>query len=458
MDLKGKKVTVIGLGNSGRAAATLLADRGAAVWVTDAHDTPEIRAHAAALAGRGISVETGGHTKAFIEGSVLVVASPGVEDTSPAVRWADEARIPIISELELGYRFCKGTIIAITGTNGKSTVTTLVGEILKDGGKDTVVCGNIGNALSGEIPRITKDTYVVVEVSSFQLERTTSFKPHIAVILNITDDHLDRYAAFADYFAEKLKVFSRQDAADILILNADARNLQALAGRAASKVLWYSRLRKVEGAYVRGGMIVTNLEGRETELLPADAMALKGLHNLENVAVCGLIGLLCGVARDSIRATVARFTGLRHRFETVAVIDGVEYIDDSKGTTVDSTRRALESCTKPVVLIAGGKDKRSDYGAIRDLVAAKVRHLVLIGEARERIGSALAGAAETHTAATMADAVARARDLASGGAIVLLSPMCSSFDMFKDYKHRGDVFRDAVMALRQASGKEGGRS
>ena len=219
MDLKGKKVTVIGLGNSGLNAALLLHGAGAIVRATDSGASDAVKKAAIGLSGKGIQVETGGHTREFVEGSELVVVSPGVEDTSQAIKWAAKSGIPIIGELELGYRFCKGKTIAITGTNGKSTVTTLIGEILKAGGKDTVVCGNIGNSLSGEIARIKDDTWVVIEVSSFQLERIERFKPMIAVILNITDDHMDRYRAFDDYHREKLKIFANQDRNDFLILN-----------------------------------------------------------------------------------------------------------------------------------------------------------------------------------------------------------------------------------------------
>ena len=436
------------MGNSGLNAAVLLKDMGADVRVTEGADSDGVRNNAKKLAQKNIPYETGAHTRDFIAGSSLIVTSPGVEDSSPAIKWANELNVPVISEMELGYRYCKGRIIAITGTNGKSTVTTLIGELLKEAGLDTVVCGNIGNSLCGEIGRIKNETWVVLEVSSFQLEKIKDFKPHIAVILNITDDHLDRYSKFSDYFKEKLKVFEKQDRRDFLILNRDAKELGGLEAKAGSKVLYYSRLSKTNGAYLKANELFCDHEGRETAICAVKDIKLKGLHNVENVLVSSLAAMIVGVKPSSIKNTVRAFKGLSHRFETVDFIDGVEYVDDSKGTTVDSTYRALESCDKPVILIAGGKDKKSNYTVIRDLVKSKVKYLILIGEAGHRIKESLGNIVETHEAATMKDAVALAGRLAEPDYMVLLSPMCSSFDMFKDYKERGEVFKKCVAAMR----------
>ncbi|MDD5174204.1 MAG: UDP-N-acetylmuramoyl-L-alanine--D-glutamate ligase [Candidatus Omnitrophica bacterium] len=446
--MKNKRVTVIGLGNSGLNAALLLKDVGAIAGVTEKGDNERLRKNAAILEGKGIAYELGRHTKDFIKDSDLVIVSPGVEDSSPAVRWADELNLPIISEMELGYRFCKGKIIAVTGTNGKSTVTTLIGKILEDGNKDTVVCGNIGNSLCGEIGRINKDTWVVMEVSSFQLERVSDFKPAIAVILNITDDHMDRYDKFDRYFNEKLRVFKNQDERDVLILNRDAKELDGLQVRAKSGVLYYSRLSRANGSFLRGERIVCAAGPKEEEICAVEDIKLRGLHNIENVIVSVLAGTLAGVKPVSMKETIRNFTGLNHRFQTVSIIDGVEYIDDSKGTTVDSTLRALESCSRPVILIAGGKDKNSDYSIVRDIVKNRVKCLVLIGEAKNRIRGILGGVVETREAATMQEAVELSRAMAKADDLVLLSPMCSSFDMFKDYKERGDMFKRAVLGLR----------
>ncbi|MDP3790596.1 MAG: UDP-N-acetylmuramoyl-L-alanine--D-glutamate ligase [Candidatus Omnitrophota bacterium] len=446
--MKNMKVTVIGLGNSGLNAALLLKDLGAEVRVTEAADNDGVRSSFNRLERKDVPCEIGGHTKGFMEGSSLVVVSPGVEDSSSAIKWANELKIPIISEMELGYRYCKGKIIAITGTNGKSTVTTLIGEILKDGGLHTVVCGNIGNSLCGEIARVKNETWVVLEVSSFQLERIEDFRPRIAIILNITDDHLDRYSKFSDYFNEKLKIFSNQNEKDVLILNHDAKELEGLESKARSKVLYYSRISSVNGAYLKGSDIIYNHNGKETQICNTRDIRLKGLHNVENVLVSSLAGISAGVKPLLIKNTVKNFKGLSHRFETVSAMGGVEYIDDSKGTTVDSTYRALQSCQRPVILIAGGKDKNSNYSVIKDLVKDKVKHLILIGEARQRIRQALGDVVETHEAATMNEAVEMARKLAEENYMVLLSPMCSSFDMFRDYKERGDIFKKAVLAIK----------
>jgi UDP-N-acetylmuramoylalanine--D-glutamate ligase len=443
-----KKITVIGLGNSGLNAALLLKGAGASVRVTEGADNALVRKNAAILDDKGVAHELGRHTKDFIEGSELVVVSPGVEDSSPAVKWANELNVPIIGEMELGYMFCKGRVIAITGTNGKSTVTTLIGEMLKDGGKDTIVCGNIGNSLCGEIGRIKKGTWVVLEVSSFQLERIVDFKPAIAIILNITDDHMDRYNKFEQYFNEKLKVFKNQDKKDLLILNRDAKELNGLEKKTRSKVLYYSRLSEANGSFLKGNSIALAAGSKEEDVCALSDIKLKGLHNIENVLVCALAAALAGVKPASMKNTIKNFTGLRHRFETVSVIDGVEYVDDSKGTTVDSTLRALESCSRPVILIAGGKDKNSDYSIIKHAVKDRVRCLVLIGEAKNRIKDILGSVVQTREAATMQEAVELSRSLAKADDIVLLSPMCSSFDMFKNYKERGDVFKKAVLGLR----------
>lgn len=448
MEIKGKKVTVIGLGNSGFNAASLLHDNGARVWVTDSSNTPVTRKNASILKDKGIRAEVGIHTEDFIIGSSFVVISPGVEDSSIAVKWAMKYSIPIISEMELGYRFCKGKIIAITGTNGKSTVTMLIGEILKRGGKETVVCGNIGNSLCGEIKNIGPDTWVVLEVSSFQLEKIEKFRPRIALILNITDDHMDRYAKFADYFNEKLKIFSNQQKDDFLILNYDAENLRTLKSRAHSKVLFYSRNNKAKDAYLDGEVIFYVKAGVKTEICQLEDIPLKGLHNIENFTASALACLTAGVDVLHVREAIKKFKGLAHRFETVGIIDGVEYIDDSKGTTVDSTRRALESCEKPVILIAGGKDKYSNYRLIGDMLSRKVKHMILIGEAAFSIKKALGHLVNTRDAKDMQEAVLFASGLAEKDSIVLLSPMCSSFDMFSSYKERGEVFKKAVEGLK----------
>jgi len=448
MDLKGKTVTVVGLGNSGLNAALLLYELGAIVKATDAGDSDVIRKNANALKAKGIAVEIGVHTEGFVKTSQLVVVSPGVEDTSPVIRWALDLKIPIIGEMELGFRYCKGNILAITGTNGKTTVTTLIGRILKSELKDVIVCGNIGNSLCGEINRIKKDTWVVLEVSSFQLERIESFKPRIGIILNITDDHMDRYSRFDDYFKAKLNLFRNQDSEDLLILNYDAENIRGLKELARSKVMFYSRFKNTNGSYLNGTKLCCASSSGEVEICDIADIKLKGLHNVENVMASSLAGMLAGITPASIRRTVMEFKGLPHRYETVAIIKDVEYIDDSKGTTVDSTKRALESCSKPVILIAGGKDKKSNYALVKNIVKERVKHMVLIGEAAGAIQKTLGSATSTYVAKDMLEAVHLCASLAHKGDAVMLSPMCSSFDMFSSYKERGEVFKKAVEGLK----------
>jgi UDP-N-acetylmuramoylalanine--D-glutamate ligase len=448
MDINNKRITIVGLGNSGINAALLAADKGAAVMATDGRDTPELRNAIKVFEGKNIKAELGAHTKAFVEGSDLMVLSPGVEDSSLPVKWAMELKIPVIGEMEFAFRFCKGKIVAITGTNGKTTVTTLIGAMLSEGGLRTVVCGNIGNSLAGEISKIKEDTWVVLEVSSFQLEKIEKFKPHIAIILNITDDHMDRYTRFDDYYKEKLKIFKNQDKRDALILNYDAANLRGLEKQSKARTLFYSRIEKANGAYLKNGHLTCELGGEEIDICRASDIPLKGLHNVENVLASCLAGSLAGVSPASLAATIKKFKGLPHRVELVRVVDGVEYIDDSKGTTVDSTLRAIQSSVKPLILIAGGKDKNSDYRVVRDAVREKVKYLILIGEAKGRIREALGDLVDTRDALTMDDAVNLAHSLAGKDFQVLLSPMCSSFDMYTSYKHRGDVFQKAVRSIK----------
>ncbi len=456
MNIENKKVTVIGLGNSGLNAAIALDNIGAFVRVTERADNADVRKNIERLEHRDIEIEIGAHTRGFVQSSELVVVSPGVEDASPPVRWAEELGIPVISEMELGFRLCKGRIIGITGTNGKSTVTALIGEILKEAGFKTVVCGNIGNALCGEIEGITKDHWVVLEVSSFQLERTADFRPHIAVILNITDDHQDRYRSLKRYFDEKMKIFKNQDAGDFLVLNHDAPNLRELTAQKAkpkAKTYFYSRTNEKVSAFIKDAKIICAFHGRQEEICGISDIRIKGGHNHENALASSLVAIIAGARPDSIRDALKRFRGLSHRFETVEIVNGVEFVDDSKSTTVDSTLRALESSAKPVMLIAGGRDKNSDYSAVRDIVRRKVKGLMLIGEAKYRIQEALGELTRVHEAGTLEEAVAESFKLAQDGDMVLLSPMCSSFDMFKDYKHRGEAFREAVREIKNQKSK-----
>jgi len=457
MDFRNKKVIVVGLGNSGMGSALLLHAEGAVVSVTDSADSESVRKNRAALKEKYIDTEIGAHTGEFLQGTELFVVSPGVENSSLPLRYAKENNIPVISELELGYNFCKAPVAAITGTNGKSTVVSLIGGILREAGIPAVVCGNIGNSLSGEIcspgrKRITKDTVVVLEASSFQLERIISFKPKISVILNVGEDHLDRHRDLKDYLAAKKNIFKNQKRGDIAILNYDNRSLRSLgaSGEIASRILYFSTRKKIEGAYLEKGAVKTFLKSKTKWLFDLKETPLKGAHNEENILAAVLVSASLGADRLSIEKAVKSFTPLSHRFEVVAKVGGVDFIDDSKATNVDSAYRALEAAGKRTILIAGGKDKNLPYEKIVPALKKGVKKVVLIGEARGK----MRGIFEKYVAAeekdSLEEAVFAAYKSASPGDCVLLSPMCSSFDMFTGYKHRGRVFREAVKKLKNA--------
>lgn len=455
MDVRNKKVTVVGLGNSGMTSALLLCEQGAIVSVTDRSDTGDIRKNARALEEKYAEIELGKHTENFLEGTELFVVSPGVEESSLPLRYADERKIPVISELELGYHFCKAPIVAVTGTNGKSTVVSLLGGILRASGIDARVCGNIGNALSGEVGKMEKRAVVVLEVSSFQLERIMSFRPKIAIILNAARDHLDRHRSFGDYLAAKKRIFENQEDPDVTILNYDDRDLRGILDpkRAKSKVLYFSAKKKVEGAYLEKGCVKTFLEKRAKPLFRLEGMRLEGHHNVENVLAAALAARLLGADRASAEKAVKEFAPLKHRFERVAAVKGVEFINDSKATNVDSARRAIESIRKKGILIAGGKDKNLSYGDAVPDIKKKIKKVILIGEASRKMKEAFGKAVPVEETGSLEAAVTAAFESAADGDCVLFSPMCSSFDMFKSYAERGEVFKRAVAKLKtQVSG------
>ncbi len=448
MDLRNKKVVVVGLGTSGLDACSLLDDVGAIVFATDNDDNEAIRRGIERLGVRYIQTEIGKHTEEFLKGSSLMVTSPGVNKDALPIKYAARNNIPIISELELGFKFTKGPIISVTGTNGKSTVVTLLGEILKKAGKKVVVCGNIGNSLSGEALRADCRTICVLEVSSFQLEWIIDFRPAVSCILNITDDHLDRYRDFDDYAAAKLKIFSNQLKGDIAILNHDDNKLRSVKGPSKFKQMFYSRIKKVEGVYFKNGDVIYNTKDKTRKLFTLPSMNLKGDYNIENVLAAVLISLTQGVKLKTLEEALKEFKPLAHRMESVGEIEGIEFLDDSKATNIDATKRALESIDRTIVLIAGGRSKSANFHAIRDEIRSKVKKMILVGEAAPLIENAFRNVVEIERALTLEDATSLAYKTAKKNEVVLLSPMCSSFDMFRDYKHRGEVFREAVGSLK----------
>jgi len=449
MDLRNEKVVVVGLGTSGMDACLLLNDLGAIVSATDSGSSDDLKKNSKILSEKYIEVEIGTHTEGFLAGSDLMVISPGVSKDALPIQYAIANNRPLISELELGFACCKGSIVAVTGTNGKSTVVTLIGEILKKAGKKVVVCGNIGNSLCGEIHNIDSNTIVVLEVSSFQLEWIVDFRPKISCILNITEDHLERYISFEDYVKTKMKIFSKQESRDLTILNYDDVGLRHPKEPIKAKTLYYSKNKKVNGIYCQDGDVIYNKGGKSKKLFSMPSSRLKGEYNIENILAAVLIALTEGADLDSIKEAVEGFIPLRHRMEYLGNVNGIEFIDDSKATNIDATKRALESLDKKVILIAGGRDKGGDYALVKDEIVAKVDKLVLIGEAATRMNDFFKGfVKEIELCDTLEEATRSAFSGAKNKQIVLLSPMCSSFDMFSSYKERGDVFKKTIEEIK----------
>jgi UDP-N-acetylmuramoylalanine--D-glutamate ligase len=447
MDLRGKRALVVGLGKSGVASALFLAERGAKVAVSDAKSHEQLREEIPALLDHGISVETGQHGERTFRDQDLIVVSPGVPFDVPQLVHARELGIPVIGEVELAARFLGGRIVAITGSNGKTTTTTLAGEIIAAGGRKALVGGNIGTPAISFVDRTTDDSWVVLEISSFQLETIETFHPHIAVVLNITPDHLDRHHTFENYAAAKVRIFENQTSADFAVLNADNEPCVAMASKTKAQVRWFSRLKEVTGgSLVRDGRIIWRDASSEREIMPVAEIGLKGAHNVENVLAAVCVGMLAGIEPAQIRRAVADFKAVEHRLEYVATIAGVEYYNDSKATNVDATIKALESFPAGIHLILGGKDKGSDYSLLNDLVRERVKRIYTIGAAASKIESQVRGA-EIVSASTLHAAVRRASEAAVPGEIVLLAPACASFDQFDSYEHRGRVFKDLVRQL-----------
>jgi len=454
MELKGKKVLVVGLGKSGLAAALFLRHKGAQVTVSDVRSAESLAKEIPALLDEGIMVEAGGHGLLTFRRQDLIVVSPGVPLSTPELVQARSFGRPIIGELELAARFLKGKILAITGSNGKTTTTAIAGEILKEGGLATLVGGNIGVPVVSLIEESTDDTWSVLEVSSFQLESTEEFRPRIAVILNITPDHLDRHGSFEAYARAKERIFATQSADDFVVLNADNTRAAEAAARSKAKVYWFSIEQPVrQGAWVADGYVVyRSAPGAEIEwVMPHAKIPLKGEHNVENVLAAVTAARLAGVSVDAIARAVEKFQAVEHRLEYVATVHGVEYFNDSKATNVDATAKAIAAFSNGIHLILGGKDKGSDYTTLSQLLRDRVRAIYTIGTAAEKIESQLRGVVSIHSCETLDIAVARATAAAHPGEVVLLAPACSSFDQFENYEHRGRVFKDLVNRMR--SGK-----
>jgi UDP-N-acetylmuramoylalanine--D-glutamate ligase len=450
MELKNKRVLVVGLGKSGMAAALFLRDKGARVTVSDSRSAVALAGEIPALLDAGIMVETGGHGLLTFRRQDLIVVSPGVPYDTPELKQVRAFGLPIIGELELASRFLQGQIVAITGSNGKTTTTSLVGKILADAGRETLVGGNIGVPVIELVDKSSAGTISVLEVSSFQLETVEEFHPHIAVVLNITPDHLDRHGSFENYAAMKARITEQQTSADFLVLNGEDTPTQMVAAKTKAQIFWFSGRRPIkQGAFVHGeSVLFIPREGAKAEpVMPVAEIPLKGAHNVENVLAAVCTARLAGVAAESIRASVSSFKAVEHRLEFVAAVGGVEFYNDSKATNVDATKKALEAFKGGVHLILGGKDKDSDYGELADQIRERVKFVYTIGSAAEKIERQLAGVVKIVSAGTLDAAVRKAAQDAVAGDIVLLAPACSSFDQFENYEHRGRTFKELVKRL-----------
>jgi UDP-N-acetylmuramoylalanine--D-glutamate ligase len=441
-DFRGKRVTVVGLARSGVAAAKALRDLGAIVTATDRKSAKDLKPQIAALGNR-IAVVTGGHPSSLFTGADLIVLSPGVPKM-PAIAEAQRHGVKVISELELGWLLSDSPFVGITGTNGKSTVTTLTGLMLRKAGKKVLVAGNIGNALTDDPAQLRGRDWIVAELSSFQLEDIETFRPKGATILNVTQDHLDRYHTIEEYAEAKARVFMNQTEDDVLVLNFDDPIVRAMASRTRARVIPFSRVEKIDGGvYLDGDAIFC----RGERICRVGDMKITGVHNIENAMAASALALAAGASRDAVEAALREFPGLEHRLEFVRERNGVTYINDSKGTNVGAVVKSVEGYTRPVILIAGGLDKGSDFSPLYALFREKVKLLILIGKAADKMAKALGTAAETVRAKTLQDAVRLAEGRAVAGDVVLLSPACASFDMFKDFEDRGRQFKEAVRKL-----------
>jgi len=406
-----KKITVVGLGRSGCAAALLAVKTGAQVRITELGSGEALEKRANELRQEGISVELGGHTAGFIVDADLVVTSPGVSEESPALKLAREKGIKVVDEIEFAFGFCKAPVVAVTGTNGKSTTTSLIGHIFKTAGKKTAVLGNIGSPFSGQVMELGEEAVVVLEVSSFQLSRIDKFKPRVAVFLNITQNHFDRHKDFDEYLKAKMNIFLNQDVGDCAVLNEDDPILKDAAKDIKSKILYFNRHEDC---------------------------------NKENAAAASLAAGALGITNEDIEKALASFKPLEHRREFVREAGGVRFTNDSKSTTPEATLRALQASRGDIILIAGGRDKGLDYTCVKDIIVEKTKAVVLIGESAKKIASALNGSGKIIKATSLEEAVETACKLAAPGDEVLLSPMCASFDMFEDFEHRGREFKRII--------------
>ena len=453
MEVSGKKALVIGAARSGIASATFLNQKGAIVALHDQKPLENWNQDALALRDAGVGLLPGELPTWLMDQIELVVVSPGVPISGIPIRYMERAGAEVIGEVELASRFLKGRIVGITGSNGKTTTTSLIGEILSDAGFNIQVGGNIGRPLINLVESSSDESWTVAELSSFQLETIRQFKPAVAVVLNVTPNHMDRYESFMDYAAAKHRIFMNQDAGDVAVLNADDEVVSSWASGLRARVIRFSTKQELlEGMFLRGSRdLVWRDGGAGQVIMKRDEMKLRGLHNVENVLAALAAGMACGAQPETMATTVANFNPVEHRLEFVRELDGVKFYNDSKATSVDATLKALEAFRDEpgqVVLILGGRGKHAPYAPLASLIKDKVRRLILIGEDAETIEKELGSFATNERVRDMSAAVERAFAAAESGDTVLLAPACASFDMFDSFEHRGSVFKELVNGLR----------
>lgn len=452
MNFEGKKVLVCGMARSGVSAAQCLYELGARVTISDSKAEEKLAEALQPLEGMDIRRCLGDQAQpADLESYDLAVTSPGIPLQAPILRAVQAAGVPLIGELELGAQVSRAPLYAVTGTNGKTTTTTLIGEIFRNLGKTTYVVGNIGYPFTACALRCGEEDVAVAEVSSFQLETITTFHPHIAVMCNITEDHLNRHGTMEEYIRVKERIFENMGQGDYAVLNLDDPIVRGMAERIPCAPAFFSRRQEVEtGAYLEGEEVVFSLNGHKKRVLRADEIRIPGEHNLENALAATALTMLAGVPAPVVRHTLKTFPGVEHRIETVRTVEGVTYINDSKGTNVDASIRAVRAMKAPTVLLAGGYDKHTDFLPLaREILASKIHTVVVLGDTAEQIERALraVGFESILHAKTFEEAVLLARSCAREGENVLLSPACASFDMFQDYEERGRVFKEIVSRL-----------
>ncbi len=455
INLKGRKISVLGFGKSGTSVVGIAIRLGAEVLISEEKEVLSFQKEEERLRSQGIGFEFGGHTERILSADLIIV-SPGVKMDIPILQQAEKRGIPIISEIEFAWRLLpEVTIIAITGTNGKTTTTQLIHEILKADGKKAFLCGNIGYPLSEVIKEVTKESFIVAEISSFQLEGVKEFRPKVGVLLNITPDHLDRHKDMSNYTSIKSRLFDNQQGDDFMVLNSDDKlTLEAVSGKRGRSIPFSRKKELAEGVFVKGDKICYRLSGfGEGEIIETNEMKMQGFHNLENALAATAVSVVLGVKTEVIRRTLTNFSPPAHRLEDLGEINGVRFINDSKATNVDATLRALESLPENVILIAGGKDKDSNYSSLKEMIHQKAKALILIGEAKEKIASQVGGKIKVYILNTLKEAVDLAFGLAQDGDYILFSPASSSLDQFRNFEERGDTFKRYVNELKNLEGR-----